>query len=392
MIGTKHKTKPRHNSLMSRARFSIPSFLAGCLQLIYCSVSIANMMEKYYQSSIEKDYQLSMSHIDELNVMKNVQADPVLSWQSPHLRDCNEVATIMTSDSNSKTLETEDRFVAQIEETLHTPSFLMSIHNPAKDAVSQSIYQNGCWECFHFQDMLSALSAHPNSYFLDVGGNIGMWTLAAAAANHQTFTLEPSRDNYERICETVNRNQFHDRIHLMTIAATSVPATFTLNVPLGNKGGTSDVTVKKSTTGTGIDSNGEITTIQGFPIDSLHLPLDRPVVMKVDVEGHELEAFMGALEFLKSANMVHVAMELRVLTACSSEDQQKWKKVFDVLTSNHGLAPYRVDGNYDLFPLDPNDLSQWRHKKHPKVRYYDVVWKIIQGDSKSSKDKGAAGE
>ena len=72
-----------------------------------------------------------------------------------------------------------------------------------------------------------------------------MWTLEAAAANHQTLTLEPSRDNYERICETVNRNQFHDRIHLMTIAATSVPATFTLNVPRGNKGGTSVVAVEK---------------------------------------------------------------------------------------------------------------------------------------------------
>ena len=303
-----------------------------------------------------------------------VQADSLLLWPSPHLRDCNEVATIMTSDSNSKTLEIEARFV-QTNATLHAPSFLMSIHNPAKDGVSRSIYQNGCWECDHLRDMLSALRVHPNSYFLDVGGNIGMWTLAAAAANHQTFTLEPSRENYERICETVNRNQFHDRIHLMTIAATSVPATFTLNVPRGNKGGTSVVAVEKSTTGTDTDSNGGITTIQGFPIDSLHLPLDRPVVMKVDVEGHELEALMGALEFLKSANMVHVAMELRPMTACSSEDQQKWKRVFDVLTSNDGLAPYRVDGNYDLFPLDPNDLSQWRHKKHPKVRYYDVVWK-----------------
>ena len=36
--------------------------------------------------------------------------------------------------------------------------------------------------------MLSALHVHPNSYFLDVLGNIGMWTLAAAAANHQSIT------------------------------------------------------------------------------------------------------------------------------------------------------------------------------------------------------------
>ena len=125
---------------MGRARFSIPSFLAGCLLTanIYRSVSVANM--------IEKDYQSSIAHIDEFSIKKVVQADSLLSWQSPHFRDCNEVATIMTSDSNSKTLETEARFV-QTNATLHAPSFLMSIHNPSKDGVSQSIYQNGCWEC-----------------------------------------------------------------------------------------------------------------------------------------------------------------------------------------------------------------------------------------------------
>ena len=68
-------------------------------------------------------------------------------------------------------------------------------------------------------------------------------------------------------------------------------------------------------------------------------------------------------------------MELRVLVATNSKDQQKWKTVFDILTSNHGLTPYRVDSSNELFPLDPNDFSQWKHKKHPKVRYYDVVWK-----------------
>mmetsp|Transcript_18279 Transcript_18279/g.27986 ORF Transcript_18279/g.27986 Transcript_18279/m.27986 type:complete len:105 (+) Transcript_18279:367-681(+) len=97
--------------------------------------------------------------------------------------------------------------------------------------------------------------------------------------------------------------------------------------------------------------------------------------MKVDVEGHELKALMGALEFLKTAHLVHIAMELRVLGALPSTDQQKWKQVFDVLTSFHGLVPYRVDDEKDMFRLDPMDLSQWKHKEHPKVKYYDVVWK-----------------
>ena len=245
-----------------------------------------------------------------------LSSDSLTSWQSSHLRDCKEVvaATTITAAASKSTTLTLDKkdLVVQIKmntilddiPSSSSSSFLMSIHDPAKDGVSRFIYENGCWECHHLRDMLGALRAYgPNSYLLDVGGNIGMWTLAAAAANHQTFTMEPSRENYEQICKTVNKNQFHNRIHLMTIAATSVPATtFTLNIPRNNKGGTS-VVVAATATGTNktdLDSDSDTkitTTIQGFSIDSLNLPLDRPVVMKIDVEGHELEALTDALEF-----------------------------------------------------------------------------------------------
>ena len=64
-----------------------------------------------------------------------------------------------------------------------TPSFHMNIYNPSKDGVSKVIYDTGCWECNHLKDMLSALSQYDNSYFLDIGGNIGMWSLTAAAVS-----------------------------------------------------------------------------------------------------------------------------------------------------------------------------------------------------------------
>ena len=87
----------------SRARFSVPSFLTGCFvtTVIYRWVSIANTIEKDYQSSIAQDYQLSVAHIDEPGINEVVQADSLLSWQSPHLRDATTNISTVSSKNVS---------------------------------------------------------------------------------------------------------------------------------------------------------------------------------------------------------------------------------------------------------------------------------------------------
>jgi FkbM family methyltransferase len=281
-------------------------------------------------------------------------ADHKIEFGSPHLLDCNTISMDDPSDNGM--------FVT----TKTNPPFLMNIHNPKEDEVSNHVYDNGCWECSHIQGMLGALDKYSNSYFLDIGGNIGMWTLSAAAAKKQTFTIEPSPENFKRICKTVNKNAFHDRIHLMTIAATTKPETFRLNVPRGNKGGTSVTPVSEQDD----LAKDDVNVIKGFRIDSLNLPTDRPVVMKVDVEGHELQALLGAMSFLQSANIVYAMMELRP----NLHMDGGWKNIFDVLVSK-GLEPSRLDNEGET-KLDVNDLSQWKNQKHPKVRYYDVIWRM----------------
>eukprot|EP00536_Pseudo-nitzschia_multiseries_P011234 jgi/Psemu1/205269/e_gw1.372.27.1 len=214
--------------------------------------------------------------------------------------------------------------------------------------------------------MLEALEKYENSYFLDVGGNIGMWTLSAAAAGKQTFTIEPSKENYNRICKTINKNSFHELTQILTIAATKNPCTVVLNPMKGNKGGTSiSVTNEDS-------AEGSKDIIEGYPIDSLGLPLDRPVVVKVDVEGHELRALLGAKSFLQSANIVHMSIELRASRL--ARECEQWKEISQVLVSK-GLEPTRI--NYsDETKLDATDICNWRHFKHPHVLYFDVVWRM----------------
>ncbi len=297
------------------------------------------------------------------------------TWTSPHLVNCHQLLQSLADD------DTPSQDTGKFVTTKTNPPFLMNIHDPNKDSISKAIESSGCWECNHLNEVISALSLHPDSYFLDVGANIGMWSLTAAAAGFPTISIEPFMQNYRRICKSVleNGKSFVDLVNVVNAVATSTPEEFRLEFLDNNFGGTHVVPVSK---GEKEDENdekegrgmGKVTIIKGYPIDSLQLPTDRPVVMKVDVEGHELQALKGALHFLEEANIVYAMMELRP----DVKSNPDWKGIFQVLDSK-GLKPYRI--NYEGMEdtrLDVNRLDEWKHFKHPNVRYYDVAWRKEQ--------------
>ncbi|KAL7435830.1 hypothetical protein ACHAXM_004873 [Skeletonema potamos] len=257
-------------------------------------------------------------------------------WTSPHQVDCKSF------------VDKQDEIY---KETATEPSFMMNIHPPSKDGVCKVIWEDGCWECDHITAFKKALSQYQNSYFLDIGGNIGMWSLSAAAANYQTVTIEVLPDNYRRFCLSSNQQ----------------PAKFRLKMANQNYGGTRVVPVDKYETILKDDED----IVQGVTIDSLNLPTKQPVVVKLDVEGHELSALSGATQFLQHANIVYANMELRPKNL---QADPRWKSIFQVLHSK-GLKPNRI--NYeDETPLDIDRLSEWKHFKHPKVQYFDMVWRL----------------
>jgi len=296
---------------------------------------------------------------------------------------------------NCQTVPTSDSPV--FVETKTKPMFHMSVHDPLNDAVSREISTNGCFECFHLEKMQQHLMKYKDQdpYFVDIGGNIGMWSLTALATHPQveTFTFEPNIENYQKICDSIHRMyqddkegkdgkeitnfsfpEIYDRFHLFSIAATVIPEKFTLVVPEGNKGGTQVNTVQDQ-------SSDSKDTIHGYPIDMIHLPIVneenkvRPVLLKIDVEGHELAALLGTLNYLYDANIVFAMMELR--PGLLKQDVYAWTKIFHVFQYNHGLMPYRVDyddeGNF-LTMLDIHKMDEWTHFKHPRVLYFDVIW------------------
>ena len=118
--------------------------------------------------------------------------------------------------------------------------------------------------------------------------NFGMFTLAAAAMKRKTFSFEPNVRNYKRICKTVNKNSFHEYVNLFNIAATSKHQKLYQDFHELNMGGSKVRPIaKEDLTNAGVES-----TVDGLPLDTLDLPTDHDFVMKIDTEGHELDALM----------------------------------------------------------------------------------------------------
>ena len=59
---------------------------------------------------------------------------------------------------------------------------------------------------------------------------------------------------------------------------------------------------------------------------------------------------------------------------CDQRTHEVTEEVFGIFTSK-GLMQYRINDE-DETVLDVDDLRQWNHFKHPKVRYFDVVWRL----------------
>lgn len=90
------------------------------------------------------------------------------------------------------------------------------------------------------------------------------------------------------------------------------------------------------------------------------------------MEGHELQALLGATQFLRDATIVYALMELRPNIY---PNRHLWRNILSEL-KDKGLIPYRIDYDEGEKELDIDKLYEWKHFKHPDVLYYDVVWRL----------------
>jgi FkbM family methyltransferase len=170
----------------------------------------------------------------------------------------------------------------------------------------------------------------PGDVFVDVGANIGSYSIWAGEHGAEVIALEPATDTFALLDENVALNQYPIATLRAAAGASCGVARFTSGRDCVNH----------------LDPEG--------PVDVAMVTVDSIIQgrtiagMKIDVEGYEIEVLRGCEEALSERRIKLIQLEWNELSlsACGTDR----RPVADLL-ARHGYGLYRPDNNGDLLPV-----------------------------------------
>jgi FkbM family methyltransferase len=150
------------------------------------------------------------------------------------------------------------------------------------DTISNALRDYGEWDNGLIQH--AEMFLREDSVILDIGANIGTWTIPLAIKNRKIFSFEPMESSFYALCGNIflNQKEKHIVVHRCALTDNVEQALTMTTAETINMGGS-----RLSPT-----QNGQSCTLA--TLDSLTLP---PIdFIKLDVEGHEINVLRGGIQ------------------------------------------------------------------------------------------------
>lgn len=185
----------------------------------------------------------------------------------------------------------------------------------------------GNWYCGLHEVAEMAFVLHllrPGDHFVDAGANVGSYTIMAGAKARVT-AVEPIPSTYANLRRNVALNAFDDRVSCHRLGLSDVPGAlrFTSGLDRVNH----------------VLSKGENATFVEVPVvrlDDLIEKAEPPILIKLDVEGHELAVLRGAPKTLAHPDLLAVVMETNGSGARYGVSDDELRAEM----ARYGFAPY----------------------------------------------------
>jgi FkbM family methyltransferase len=201
--------------------------------------------------------------------------------------------------------------------------------DPHRTAASMVLYANPP----DLPEMLAWRRAlHDGGLFIDVGANVGTYTIWAAELGAEVIALEPAADTFELLQENIALNGYQVTAVQAAAGDHCGTAGFTSGLDAGNR----------------IAPDGPVMT-ELVTVDSL-IGDRRVTGMKVDVEGFEIDVLRGAARALADHRIGLIQIEWNEMSTVALGTDRR--PVAELLAS-HGYRLYRSDPTGRLVP-DPD--------------------------------------
>lgn len=198
------------------------------------------------------------------------------------------------------------------------------------------------------EDKVHSACSRERPFMLDVGGNVGYYTIVAAGTGCSVLTVEPLAANIGRLWQSVLANRFEDRVTLFKNVIGKDVRLVTMQLNEGNPGAShvSDGNARKPHEGESAGGAGRATseTVATIVLDELfdgsagrprHPFTDAPIapgdvaVLKVDVEGFDAAALYSLRGFIEVGRpplikIEYVPGDVRGTSGCDNVGLIKW--------------------------------------------------------------------
>ena len=187
------------------------------------------------------------------------------------------------------------------------PRFVMSTHDPTSEDIfiSGSVHAGIMpWDQYIWDLFARTLHANNPGIVVDVGANIGYFSMMALAMGRHVVAFEPMERNVERLLASTERNGFSERVTVYQNA-------------VANEAGHA-VAIQPTNSATNYGNGhiiGDVRHTGTYGVDYVEtIRLDDAVsqtiaLMKIDVEGMELPVLDGARGLICSGAVRHITME-----------------------------------------------------------------------------------
>lgn len=153
-----------------------------------------------------------------------------------------------------------------------------------------------------FEDMAFLLHSIRNEdLFLDVGANVGSYTvLASAVVGAKTFTFEPVPSTFNILQKNIEINHIENLVTAYNNGVGDTHGTLRFT----NLGDTVNHVI------TDVDTNQSFTEVEVITLDNILTSTTSPIIMKLDVEGFEKNVLIGAEKLLNNHLLKAIIIEL----------------------------------------------------------------------------------
>lgn len=272
------------------------------------------------------------------------------------------------------------------------PKFWISLHNKEFDDVRWHLMEFGLYYERALSEAFVEVLANspPGSRVVDVGGNIGFFTLLSASQGPVTVdTFEPNQKNQLRVCESLALNHWQSEfdkdctkdptqnsmVNIYPFGAGRKEGILTF-MEHQNPGQGVFVERPPTSYGTGL----QVVTLDNFAEERGWFTT-RPdiAILKVDVEGMEYTVIEGAIELIKAKIVRNIFMEVSARTA---NEMNINRPALRILSENgyklHKIGGWRGPDRDVDFPQDQHltDHIMFKTMSEKPSMQLNLWWKL----------------